>query len=120
MIFRGIRGPELERASDFGTRRRHAGIVHNLLNEHQNLSLPGGEIAHFIVPVYKTSLLVLYTADLMSGSRVRAKRKVFVSIASATMRIFHSNYLCTLKVASVEIAVLAALGNNVGGLSIKA
>src|SRR5262249_44607323 len=117
----GIRGSKLERVRDFGTRRRHAGIVHNLLNEHQNLSLPRGEIAHFPVPVYKTSLLVLYTADLMSGSSgVRAKRKVFVSIASATLRIPHPNYLCTLKVVSVEIAVLAALGNNVGGLSITA
>src|SRR5262245_41357071 len=118
MIFRGIRGPELERAGDFGTCRRHAGIVHNFLNEHQNLSLPGGEIAHFPVPVYKTSLLVLYTADLMSGSSgARWKRKVFVSIASTTLRIPHPNCLCALKVTSVEIAVLATLGNNVGGLS---
>ena len=47
MIFRGIRGSELERVRDLGPRRRHASIVHNFLNEHQNLSLPGGKIAHF-------------------------------------------------------------------------
>src|SRR4051794_28709583 len=112
MIFRGVRGSKLECASNFRARRRHPAIVHNFLNKHQNLSLPRGEISHFYVPVYNTSLLVLYTAGLMSGSSGSRRYEMRSSAALHRLENNSSDYLRTLKVVSVEIAVLAALGNN--------